>query len=147
MHSSRMRTSRSSTVCWSLLPGGEVSGWSGGCLPGPGGVLSQGGLPGPGGGLVPGGLHGPGGVWYPSMHWGMPPPHIPACTEADPLRPMNRMTDRCKNITSATTSLRPVIRIKIFYFFQLVLKTRPSVISQYLTISRIKLFYRLILTT
>ena len=31
---------------------------------------------------------------------------IPACTEADP--PVNRMTDRCKNITLATTSLRPV---------------------------------------
>ena len=30
---------------------------------------------------------------------------IPACTEADP--PVNRMTDRCKNITLATTSLRP----------------------------------------
>ena len=31
---------------------------------------------------------------------------IPACTEADP--PVNRMTDRCKNITLTTTSLRPV---------------------------------------
>ena len=32
---------------------------------------------------------------------------IPACTEADtPL--VNRMTNRCKNITLATTSLRPV---------------------------------------
>ena len=31
---------------------------------------------------------------------------IPTCTEADP--PVNRMTDRCKNITLATTSLRPV---------------------------------------
>ena len=31
---------------------------------------------------------------------------IPACTEADP--PVNRMTDRCKNITLATTLLRPV---------------------------------------
>ena len=30
---------------------------------------------------------------------------IPACTEADP--PVNRMTDRCKNITFAT-SLRTV---------------------------------------
>ena len=32
---------------------------------------------------------------------------IPACTEANTL-PVNRMTDRCKNITLATTSLRPV---------------------------------------
>ena len=33
---------------------------------------------------------------------------IPACTEAD-TTPGNRMTDRCKNITLATTSLRPVM--------------------------------------
>ena len=34
---------------------------------------------------------------------------IPACTEADTHPPpVNRMTDRCKNITLATTSLRPV---------------------------------------
>ena len=57
-------------------PGG--SAWSGGCLPGRGGVESD---PGEGG--------------------------IPACTEADP-PPVNRMTDRCKNNTLATTSLRPV---------------------------------------
>ena len=36
---------------------------------------------------------------------------IPACTEADP--PVNRMTNRCKNITLATTSLRPVIRMAL----------------------------------
>ena len=42
MHSSRMRTGRSLTVCCSLLPGGWVSAWSegGGCLPGPGGWVS-----------------------------------------------------------------------------------------------------------
>ena len=34
---------------------------------------------------------------------------IPACTEADP--PVNRMTNRCKNITLATTSLWPVTRM------------------------------------
>ena len=33
---------------------------------------------------------------------------IPACTEADPLPPVNRMTDTSKNITLPTTSLRPV---------------------------------------
>ena len=32
---------------------------------------------------------------------------IPACTEADP-PPVNRMTNRCKNITLATTLLQPV---------------------------------------
>ena len=59
MHSSRMRTGRSLTICWRLLPGG-------GCL-----------LP---GGLVPWGLSGPRGVWF----WGASAPGgIPACTEAD----------------------------------------------------------------
>ena len=80
MHSSRMRT-----VCNScrLLEG--VPGPGGGCLvPG---VCSQG-VSGPGGVPVPGGsAPGRGG--------------IPACTEADP--PVNRITDRCKNITFATS--------------------------------------------
>ena len=40
--------------------------------------------------------------------------HIPACTEADP--PVNRMTDRCKNITLATTSLRPVMSHRQLYY-------------------------------
>ena len=62
MHSSRMRTGHSLTVCRSLLLGGGVCSGGGG---------------------------------------------IPACTEADP--PVNRMTDTSKNITLATTSLRPVI--------------------------------------
>ena len=44
--------------------------------------------------LVPGGVPAPGG-WYPSLHWGRPPP---PCGQ----------TDRCKNITFAT-SLRMVI--------------------------------------
>ena len=76
MHSSRMRTGRSLTVCCSLLPGG-VSAWSGGGLLGPQGVsLVPGGLPGwgeclpgPGGypwsrgvSLVPGGSAWSGGV-------------------------------------------------------------------------------------
>ena len=69
---------------------GEVSG-PGECLLGgglvPGGVWSQGGVPPLGGGL----LLGDG---------------IPACTEADP--PVNRMTNRCKNITLVTTLLRPL---------------------------------------
>ena len=76
MHSSRMRTGRSLTVCCSLVPGGVclfrgVSGWSGGGLLGGGGggvsawsggvCLLQGGLPAPGVCLVWGGLPGPGG--------------------------------------------------------------------------------------
>ena len=74
MHSSRMRTGRSLTVCRSLLPRGGCC-LLGGCLPGevsPGGVCL--------GGLLPGG--------YPSMQWGRPPP-------------LNRITDACKNITLA----------------------------------------------
>ena len=41
---------------------------------------------------------------------------IPACTEAD--SPVNRMTNRCKNITLATTSLRPVIKIGIVTMYK-----------------------------
>ena len=80
MHSSRMRT-----VC-------SGSHLTGGCLV-PGGVCSRG-VPGPGEVPRPGGglVQGSG---------------IPACTEVDP--PVNRMTDRCKNITFAT-SLRTVKR-------------------------------------
>ena len=72
MHSSRMRTGRSLTVCWRLLPGGGVwSGPRGGwclCLFFRGGVWSQG-VPGPGGSAL-------GGAWSwgcPSMHRGRSP--------------------------------------------------------------------------
>ena len=71
MHSSRMRTGRSLTVCWSVLPGG------GGLVPGGSGVGGYG-L----GGVCPGRcLLGGGGE-----------DGIPVCTEADP--PVNRMNDR-----------------------------------------------------
>ena len=127
MHSSRMRTGRSLTVCRSLLPGGGVC-FPGGLLPGGGclllgGVCSQGmsalggvcsggwgcllwgvsALGGvcSGGCLLPGGS-APGGGCLLRGECG-----IPACTEADTL-PLNRMTNRCKNITLATTSLRLV---------------------------------------
>ena len=92
MHSSRMRTGRSLTVFRRLLLGG---GDGPGGVPGPGGYLvwgvylvrggtwSGGGcVPGPGGGCVPGQV-------------------LPT--------PVNRMTDRCKNITLAKTSFRPVM--------------------------------------
>ena len=73
--------------------------------PGGGSVcLLQGGGSAPGGG---GGVSAPGGclLWGGVCSWGG---GIPACTEADP-PPVNRMNaDRCKNITLATTSLRPV---------------------------------------
>ena len=80
MHSSRMRTGRSLTVCQCLLPGGGVCSWgcllwegvcSRGCLP-LGGVCS-GGVSAPRGclllgGVCSGGVSAPRGVWYPSMH-------------------------------------------------------------------------------
>ena len=77
--------------------------YAGVCFPGGfglGGVWSQG-VSGPGVGSAPGGG---------CLVWGgclLPGGGIPACTEADPV---NRMTERCKNITLATTSLRPVIK-------------------------------------
>ena len=85
---------------WSWEVSGPRGVWSRGVLA-LGGVWSQGDVWSRGVCLVPGGVSGlggvstPRGVWYPSMHWGRHPP-------------VNRMTDRCKNITLATTSLRPV---------------------------------------
>ena len=100
MHSSRMRTGRSLTVCWRLLLGGV---WSGG-VPGLGGGSGPG-RSGLGGCLVHGvwsgeggsGLGGGGGAWS----GGVPGPGggIPACTERHP--PVDRITDACKNITLA----------------------------------------------
>ena len=109
MHSSRMRTGRSLTVCRSLLPGGgggmhaswgvcmlwgglHVSGrvhasWGGACFLG--------------GCMLPGGCVLPGGCMLPR---GVVSQHALRQTP-----PVNRMTDRCKNTTLATTSLRPVI--------------------------------------
>ena len=91
------------------VPGlGEGGAWSRG-------VPALGGVPAPGGCLVPWGCLHQGGAWSWGGAWsgGVPAPGgacfggmwYPACTEADP--PVNRMTDRCKNITFAT-SLRTV---------------------------------------
>ena len=112
MHSSRMRTGRSLTVCWSLLPGG------GGGLPGPGGSAwsrgsaPRGGVPGWSGGawsqggcLVQGvclvclGVSGPGGSAW-SGGGLLPGGYIPACTEADTPPPCGQ-TYACENITLA----------------------------------------------
>ena len=60
MHSSRMRTGHSLTVCWSLLPGGGVSAPGGCLLPGAGGLLQ--GVSAPGGCLLLGGGSLPLGV-------------------------------------------------------------------------------------
>ena len=102
MHSSRMRTGRSLTVFRSLL---FLGGWG---VSGPGGVWSWGvwsrGVWSRGvwsqRGLVPGGS-GPGGVWS----WGVSG-RGGSAGQVPP--PVNRMTNRCKNITLAKTSFRPV---------------------------------------
>ena len=126
-----MRTGRSLTVCCSLLPRGGFSlvpgeggsAWSRGGSPCRGVCLVPGGLPGPGGvclvtggfSLVPGGgspcwgvLLGPGGV---CLVWGGVC-LVPGGFSGDPSPPVNRITHTCKNITLATTSLRPVIKKK-----------------------------------
>ena len=98
MHSSRMRTGRSLTVCCSLLPGGGFSLVLEGVLLGPGGVcLVQGGFSMPGGVCLVGGVSMPEG--------GLPGPR----GGSPETPPVDRITDTCKNITLATTSLRPVI--------------------------------------
>ena len=80
MHSSRMRTGRSLTVCCSLLPGGGCLVRGGVCSRGcawSGGVCS-------GGGSAPRGWVG-----------------IPACTEADTPPPPCGQAHACENITLA----------------------------------------------
>ena len=95
---------------FSLVRGG--SPWSRGGLLGPGGFsLVPGGLPGPEGGSPwsggvawsQGGLPGRGGS--PWSRGGGSPWSRGGFSE-DP--PVDRITDTCKNITLATTSLRPV---------------------------------------
>ena len=63
-----------------------------------------------GGCLVPGGCAGQvGGVWF---QGGLVPGgclvRLGVCAGQVPPPPMNRMTNRCKNITLAKTSFRPV---------------------------------------
>ena len=118
MHSSRMRTGRSSTVCRSLLPGECLfPGGSGRGVSALGGV-SSGGVCSGGvctGGVCSGGLL-LGGVCSGVCSWGVSAPRgrcliqggllhggggsIPACTEADTPH-VNRITHTCKNITLA----------------------------------------------
>ena len=99
-------------VC--LVRGGGLFAWSrgvckvwGGAWSGRGVCLVQGGgVSGPGGGGVP----GPGGVWSGGLVCLVRGVCLSALWDTTP-PPVNRMTNRCKNITLATTSLRPV---KIF---------------------------------
>ena len=85
-----------------------VGGVSGSALGG-GGCLLGGGLSAPGGG---GGLSAPRGCLLQEVSAPGGVSGIPTCTEAD-TPPVDRITDACKNITLAKTSLRPVIIDKI----------------------------------
>ena len=118
MHSSRMRTGHPLTVCCSLLlRGGSAWSWGGLgglVLGGPGGSASSGGgwsAWSGGFSLVPGGSAWPRGVLHAGR--GLTGPGgfslVPGGSPETP--PVDRITDTCKNITLATTSLRPVKRI------------------------------------
>ena len=111
------------------LPGG--SAWSGGLLP------AKGGLPGPGGfSLLGGSAWSRGSACWGGLPargmsacWGgLPARGMSACWGGSPcwgclpgqggsleVPPVNRITDMCKNITLATTSLRPVMRVSSHY--------------------------------
>ena len=125
-----MRTGRSLTVCRSLLPGGR------GCLPGPGGVLL-----GPGGGWSAwsgGVLLGPKGGWSAWSRGGLLGPRgggvclVPGGTSPE--------TDTCKNITLATTSLRPV-KISLSLHVNRPLPGSVKSLTLILRNLRVKLFF------
>ena len=103
MHSSKMRTGRSLTVCRSLLPGG--GGFALGDVSAPGGCLL-------GGCLLPGG-------------------GFPACTEAD-TPPVNRMTNRCKkyylghNFVAAGNKFIQIMTLKDSFTFRVINLPRSS---------------------
>ena len=133
MHSSRMGTGRALTVSpgggvsapgeggvylpgprgwWCLLPGG-----GGICLvPGGGVVSAPGGVPAwSGGGSAPRGRVSAPGGYLPGPRGGCLLPGGCTCLVRggawSGTTPVNRMTDRCKNITLAKTSFRPVTRM------------------------------------
>ena len=94
--------SRGSLLWGCLLLGGA---WSGG-VPG-GGVCSRG-VPGSGGGTWSGGGVCSGGVSAPGGVPGLGGLVSQHALRQNPPPPVNRMTDRCKNINLVTTLLRPV---------------------------------------
>ena len=99
-----------------VLRGGVCLVLGGGCVVLGGSAWSQGGLPGTGG--VSAWSWGGGGcVVLGGSAWSGGS-GIPACTKADTLPPRCGQADTCKNITLATTSLRPVnIKIAKFDYF------------------------------
>ena len=115
MHSSRMRTGRSMTVCRGGLLAGGSPCW-GVSLPGggfflPGGFPCQGGLPARGvsplgGPPCQGGLPARGGSHCRGVSLRGDLPARGVLPARDP--PMDKIIDTSKNITLATNSLRPV---------------------------------------
>ena len=114
MHSSRMRIMRCSGH---LL--GRVSAWSGGCLPGRGGVCLVWRVSDWSGGWC---LPGPGGVaaWFGGAgvclvrgvclsRGCLPGPGVSAWSLGDVHPPVNRITDRSKNITFPLLRFRTVL--------------------------------------
>ena len=101
---------------------GGVSGREGGVSGPGGGVPGLGGVPGPGGGVSgPGGVCAWSGGGLPQCLVGCQPPRIRHTTP-----PVNRMTNRCKNITLATTSLRPVTSLESFRrYVAIIINTCP----------------------
>ena len=159
-----MRTGRSLTVCWGVLLRGSLPGGSpcwgspclgrvspcpagspclGGLLAGgfslPGGIPAQGGLPArgvslPGGVLPARGVSLPGG----SPCLGVSLPGGSPCLGGFSLPetpPVNRITHSCKNITLATTSLRPVMTYVLAFLDKCRLKWKLSIPKRNVTVS------------
>ena len=119
----------------SLVQGGWCAWSGGGCLVQGGSPWSQGGVPGPGGCLVQGGfslvrggfslVRGcvclvPGGSSWSQGGFSLVPGGFSLVLGgggSPETPPVNRITDTCKNITLATTSLRPVITQKTLNSF------------------------------
>ena len=113
MHSSRMRTVRSSSHVYPSMH------WAGGCVS----QNARGRGMSADGGVCPGEMSAqgvsaqgdvcPGGVCQGDVRRGgcLPVGCNPACTEADTPPPVNRMTDRCKNITLPQLMLQTVMTL------------------------------------
>ena len=141
MHSSRMCTGRSLTVCCSLLPWGGclLQGGGGsaprGSAPGEvsaprGGICSKRGVCSQGGCLLPEGCLLQGGCLLPEGCL-LPGGCIPACTEADTLPPLvDRILDtRLWKYYLGPTSLRPVKTLAKSYLWSTCVEVAISIMG------------------
>ena len=123
MHSCRMRTGRSLTICCNLLPGGVLPAEGVSLVRGEGGsAWSRGGLLGPGGWGGSAWSQG-GSPWS-----GGSPCSKGGCPETPPV---DKITDTCKNITLATTSLRPVTKPQFEILCLYIINVYPSIVSSH----------------